>query len=78
MPDVVFLNWAMPNMNGLDYLLELRKLPNGANSRVVFCTTENDVEHIQKALDAGADEYIMKPFDGEIVRAKFEIIGVLD
>ncbi len=78
MPDVVLLDWAMPNMNGLEYLEALRKIPNGDTARVIFCTTENDVEHIQKALDAGADEYIMKPFDSEIVRAKFEIIGVLD
>lgn len=78
MPDVVLLDWAMPNMNGLEYLEALRKLPHGETPRVVFCTTENDVEHIQTALDAGADEYIMKPFDSEIVRAKFEIIGVLD
>ena len=78
MPDVILLDWAMPKMNGLDYLLELRKLPNGTSPRVFFCTNENDVEHIQSALDAGADEYIMKPFDGEIVRAKFEIIDVLD
>ena len=78
MPDVVLLDWEMPKVTGLEYLIALRKLPNGKNPRVVFCTTENDVEHIQTALDAGADEYIMKPFDGEIVRAKFEIIGVLD
>lgn len=78
LPDVVLLDWAMPNMNGLEYLKALRQLPNGGTTRVVFCTTENDVEHIQTALDAGADEYIMKPFDGDIVRAKFAIIGVLD
>lgn len=78
LPDVVLLDWGMPNMNGIEYLTELRKLPNGTEPRVVFCTAENDVEHIQTALDAGANEYIMKPFDGEIVRAKFEIIGALD
>ncbi len=78
MPDVILLDWEMPKMTGLEYLLALRKLPKGKNSRVVFCATENGVEHIQTALDAGADECIMKPFDGDIVRAKFEIIGVLD
>lgn len=78
MPDVVLLDWEMPNISGLDYLKALRKLPGGKSPKVVFCATENDVEHIQTALDAGADEYIMKPFDGEIIRAKFDIVGVLD
>jgi two-component system, chemotaxis family, chemotaxis protein CheY len=78
MPDVVLLDWDMPNLSGLEYLIALRKLPKGDIPKVVFCATENDVEHIQQALDAGADEYIMKPFDSQIVRAKFDIIGVLD
>lgn len=78
MPDVVLLDWEMPKISGLEYLIALRKLPGGDRPKVVFCATENDVEHIQKALDAGADEYIMKPFDGQIIRAKFDIVGVLD
>ena len=78
MPDVVLLDWDMPNLSGLEYLIALRKLPKGDIPKVVFCATENDVEHIQQALDAGADEYIMKPFYSQIVRAKFDIIGVLD
>lgn len=78
MPNIVLLDWEMPNLSGLGYLKELRALPNGQAPKVVFCATENDPEHIQEALDAGADEYIMKPFDGEIVRAKFDIIGALD
>jgi two-component system chemotaxis response regulator CheY len=43
----------------------------------VFCTTENDVDFITRALDAGADEYIMKPFDKDILAAKFQELGVL-
>jgi two-component system, chemotaxis family, chemotaxis protein CheY len=78
MPNVILLDWEMPNLSGLGYLKELRALPNGHIPKVVFCATENDPKDIQEALNAGADEYIMKPFDGEIVRAKFDIIGVLD
>ncbi|HOV05092.1 MAG TPA: response regulator, partial [Kaistiaceae bacterium] len=44
---------------------------------VVFCTTENDVAHIARAIRAGANEYIMKPFDREIVEAKFQEVGLI-
>jgi len=78
LPEVVLLDWEMPGLSGIEYVKELRKLPGGDAPKVIFCATENDVEHIQQALDAGADEYIMKPFDGDIVRAKFHIVGALD
>ena len=76
-PDAVLLDWNMPVMDGLEFLQELRKLPGGDKPVVVFCTTENDVEHIQKAIEAGADEYIMKPFDSEIIQAKLAQCGLL-
>lgn len=44
---------------------------------MIFCTTENDMEHIRAAMDAGADEYIMKPFDREIIKAKLEQVGLI-
>ncbi len=77
MPDAVLLDWNMPVMNGLDFLRELRKLPGGDHPVVVFCTTENDIDHIQQAIMAGANEYIMKPFDSEILQAKFAQVGLL-
>jgi len=77
LPDGVLLDWNMPVMDGLTFLTELRALPGGGAPIVVFCTTENDIEHIQKALDAGANEYIMKPFDSEIIQAKFSQVGLL-
>jgi len=77
LPDAVLLDWNMPNMNGIDFLRELRKLPGGENPIVVFCTTENDIEHIQEAITSGANEYIMKPFDSEILQAKFSQVGLL-
>jgi two-component system chemotaxis response regulator CheY len=77
LPDAILLDWNMPNMNGIDFLRELRKLPGGEQPIVVFCTTENDIEHIQEAISAGANEYIMKPFDSEIMQAKFSQVGLL-
>ena len=77
MPDLVLVDWDMPVMDGLEFAKELRKLPGGNKVVVVFCTTENDVPHIRQALDAGTDEYIMKPFDGEIVRSKLLLLGLL-
>ena len=66
MPDAVLLDWNMPKMDGYEFLRALRRLPGGDRPKVVFCTTENDLAHIQQAMSAGADEYIMKPFDAAI------------
>ena len=77
LPDAVLLDWNMPNVNGFEFLRMLRQLPDGGRPKVVFCTTENDVAQIARALHAGANEYIMKPFDKEIVEAKFQEVGLL-
>jgi two-component system chemotaxis response regulator CheY len=77
MPDVILLDWNMPVMNGLEFLRRLRKEPGGTTPRVVFCSIENNLERIREALDEGADEYIMKPFDGDIVASKLALAGVL-
>ena len=62
-------------MDGYDFLKALRQTPGGEKPKVLFCTTENDVGAIARALHAGADEYIMKPFDREIVTAKLAQVG---
>lgn len=77
MPDGILLDWNMPVMSGIEFLRELRAVPGGDKPIVVFCTTENDIEHIQEAIEAGANEYIMKPFDSEIIQAKFTQVGLL-
>lgn len=77
MPDAILLDWNMPVMDGLEFLTQLRQLPGGEKPKVVFCTTENDVGHIARALRAGANEYIMKPFDRDIVEAKFQEVGLI-
>lgn len=75
MPDVVLLDWNMPVMGGMEFLRTLRQ-EDGSQPKVVFCTTENDMAHIRAALDAGADEYVMKPFDRETLETKLQIVGV--
>lgn len=77
MPDAILLDWNMPNMNGLDFLKKLRSMPNGKTPIVIFCTTENDMAHITDAISHGANEYIMKPFDSDIVQTKFMQVGLI-
>ena len=77
MPDAILLDWNMPVMSGIEFLRELRKLHGGGEPVVVFCTTENDMTHIQEAMASGADEYIMKPFDAEIIENKFQHVGLI-
>jgi two-component system chemotaxis response regulator CheY len=77
MPDAILLDWNMPVMTGIEFLRRLRKMSGGQAPKVVFCTTENDLAHIQEALSAGANEYIMKPFDSEIIQTKFQQVGLI-
>jgi two-component system, chemotaxis family, chemotaxis protein CheY len=77
LPDAVLLDWNMPVMDGFEFMVQLRQLPGGDVPKVVFCTTENGIDHISKALHAGANEYIMKPFDKDIVAAKFQEVGLI-
>lgn len=77
MPDAVLLDWNMPVMNGIDFLRALRREPGGDTPIVVFCTTENDMNHIAEAISSGANEYIMKPFDSEIIESKFAEVGLV-
>jgi two-component system chemotaxis response regulator CheY len=76
MPDLILLDWQMPVMDGLQFVKRLRAAPGGDAPKVVFCTVENEIDRIREALDAGADEYIMKPFDGSIVQGKLDLLGL--
>ena len=75
MPDVILLDWNMPVMSGMEFLRALRQ-SDVAQPKVVFCTTENDIAHIRAAIAAGADEYVMKPFDRETLHSKLQIVGL--
>lgn len=77
MPDAILLDWNMPEMDGITFLRALRQEPKGGEPKVVFCTTENDFKHLAAAMDAGADEYVMKPFDEAILTSKLEQAGLM-
>lgn len=77
MPDLIIVDWNMPVMSGLEFVEKLRAMPNGAEVKVIFCTTEDNLGHIERALRAGATEYIMKPFNRDMIQAKLMHIGLL-
>ncbi len=77
MPDVLLIDTEMPELGGIATAQALRKMPGGDKVVVVFCATENDPHFIRAALEAGGNEYIMKPFDSEIVRSKFLLLDLL-
>ena len=77
LPDCVLLDWNMPVMDGITFLGHLREEFGPEKPPVLFCTTENDIAHITRALETGAQEYIMKPFDEEILIGKFGQVGLL-
>lgn len=77
-PDVILLDWNMPVMSGMEFLGAFNDLDYGHEERprIVFCTTENSIDHIRAAIEAGADEYVMKPFDRETLEGKLQLVGV--
>lgn len=77
MPDVILLDWQMPSMTGVEFLRALRNEARGNHPIVLLCTTENDASHISEAINAGADEYIMKPYDRELLEAKLAEVGLV-
>jgi two-component system, chemotaxis family, chemotaxis protein CheY len=77
MPDIILVDWHMPTLSGVEFLSELRGTFGGTKPKVVFCASENDVAHIARAMRAGADDYILKPFDREVVESKLQEVGLL-
>jgi two-component system chemotaxis response regulator CheY len=75
MPDLVFLDWNMPSMPGLDFIKSLRGQQGGQRPVILVATTENDSDQIAHAMAAGANDYLMKPFDRDMLRAKLAEIG---
>jgi len=76
-PDVVLLDWNMPVMSGMEFLRALAQAGIARRPKIVFCTTENGIAHIRAAIAAGADEYVMKPFDRETLESKLQLVGVV-
>ena len=78
MPDFILLDWYMPVMSGIEFIRALRSSDEGQKPKVIFCTTENDYNKILEAISAGADEYVMKPFDEVIIKEKLLQVGLID
>jgi two-component system, chemotaxis family, chemotaxis protein CheY len=77
MPDMILFDSQLPGTNNFEFVRSVRKEPEGHRPVIVVCTTENDVDHIVEALAAGANEYIMKPFDREILESKLAQVGLI-
>ena len=73
--DLALVDWNMPVMNGLEFVRRARADDRYASMTIVMVTTEGDVEHMVEALDAGADEYAMKPFTAQVIREKLELLA---
>ncbi len=76
MPDVILLDWSIPDMGGPEFMRSLRRETGGERPVVLFCTIENNSEHIKDGLAAGASEYLIKPFDRDTIAAKLAQIGI--
>ena len=76
-PDLILLDWNMPEMDGLTCLKALRAMNLEPRPFVVMCTTENVLPKITEALAAGADEYIMKPFDRDVLHDKLSQLELI-
>ena len=75
MPGAILLDWHMPVMTGPEFLRKLRLEPGGGDPKVILCSVESEIARIREVLEAGADEFIMKPFDAEIMAGKLVSAG---
>jgi len=75
-PDIVLLDWNMPEMDGCEVLSLIRSQPRYKNMRIMMVTTESEMSQVAVALEAGANEYLMKPFDRESLLEKLVLLGM--
>jgi two-component system, chemotaxis family, chemotaxis protein CheY len=75
--DLVMVDWNMPEMDGLDFVRAVRTEPAYAALPMMMVTTNTDRAHVQQALEAGANEYIMTPFTADMIREKLDLLGLL-
>jgi two-component system chemotaxis response regulator CheY len=73
---LVFVDWEMPEMNGITFVRKVRENPAYRDVRLVMVTKESRLHNVKEALEAGADEYIMKPFTRDVVLDKLELLGL--
>ncbi len=75
MPDLVITDWNMPVMSGIEFVTALRAIPTAVPPKVVFCTTNSGAKDIHKGIEAGADEYVIKPFDEAALMSRLQAVG---
>jgi two-component system chemotaxis response regulator CheY len=75
-PDLVLIDWNMPRMTGIEFVAAVRRPPYDLTARLVMVTTETEVDQVVRALEAGADEYVMKPFTKEAIYEKLQLLGL--
>lgn len=75
--ELIIMDWRLPVLEGIDALYKIRNIKKIKQPKVIFCSSLTEVEKIKEALDGGADDYIMKPFDEEIIYSKLAILGLL-
>lgn len=75
--NLAMVDWNMPEMNGYEFVLEARKSVPSDTMKIVMCTTETEVEQVTRALEGGADEYVMKPFTKDAIQSKLEMLGLI-
>jgi two-component system, chemotaxis family, chemotaxis protein CheY len=77
MPEVILLDWNMPVMDGMEFMKHIQGVAGSEKVKIIFCTTENEVSKIQAAVTSGAHEYVMKPFDTDIIQNKLQQLGLI-
>lgn len=76
-PDVALVDWNMPEMTGLEFVQAVRAKAEYDPLRIMMVTTETEISQMTKALEAGANEYVMKPFTKEVIQEKLTLLGVV-
>ena len=75
-PELIMVDWNMPVMNGYEFILKARANPKFDDVTLMMVTTETEIEQVLKALEAGANEYVMKPFTKDVIREKLLLLGL--
>jgi two-component system chemotaxis response regulator CheY len=75
-PLVMLVDWNMPEMTGIEFVEAVRRPPYSSTARLVMVTTETELPQVVRALAAGADEYVMKPFTKEAIFEKLQLLGL--
>lgn len=75
-PSVILVDWNMPEMTGIEFVEAVRRPPYESTAKVVMVTTETEVPQVRRALESGADEYVMKPFTSDAIIEKLQLLGI--